>query len=124
MLFSPSRVVCLSPQPIHSANSSCSQSHQDQDGIGSSVPCSCLGGGEDSGQQHSGFIPTGGFHKAQCEVKRGMNQDLKSLGRDSTLGSFCPLTSSVFSGVWPLDHCLGSPGCQVSPHPPGASGVV
>lgn len=71
----------------------------------------------DSGQQHSGFIPIGGFHKAQCEVKRGKNHDLKSLGRDSTLGGPCPFISSVFSVVWPLDHCLGSPGCQVSPHP-------
>lgn len=71
----------------------------------------------DSGQQHGGFISIGGFHKARCEVKSGMNQDLKSLGRDSTLGSPCPFISSVFSGVWPLDHCLGSPGCQVSPHP-------
>lgn len=79
-------------------------------------PRSCLGG-EGSGQQHSGFIPMGGVHKAQCEVKRGMDQDLKSLGRDNTLGSPCPFISSVFSGAWPLDHCLGSPGCQVSPQP-------
>lgn len=62
-------------------------------------------------------FPWGGVHKAQCEVKRGMDQDLKSLGRDNTLGSPCPFISSVFSGAWPLDHCLGSPGCQVSPQP-------
>lgn len=40
----PFRVVCLSPQLIHSANSSCPQPHQDQDRIGNSVPRSCLRG--------------------------------------------------------------------------------
>lgn len=66
---------CLSSQLIHSANSSCSQPHQDQDGIGNSVPRSCLRGQRPAAQWiHS----HGGFRKALCEVKRGMKQDLKS----------------------------------------------
>lgn len=70
------------------------------------------------------WFPAGVFLRPSV-VKRGVNLDLKSPGRDDSRGSPCPFISSEWLWTSMITHCLKSPeyqpGFLISP---GVSGVL